>query len=260
MAPTGRKGNSRKMRNNRPTTRGKSDVKKAFSKVEKSLGALTQKIESLEVRLQRAEVAAGVDVSEFVWNSYPQSQRKKPGIAPAYRLYEWLARRDAAVTFLEMNWPEIKRALQRARKPQDLEEALRSAQKPTAALVEPEFVQNPAEFLDEFWEFTKSKRYCNNPRWLADAMAGLPKSSWKRSFDVCGRSKCTLTIHARAIRDFLQRKFPQRLRELTRARTDATVLSILQRSRTKDRHYLALLQDPNGVLESLRIGRPGILS
>jgi hypothetical protein len=256
MAAKAAKGKSRKTRKRSIGKQGVGGVKQVLSEVQNSLQLLTDRVDSLEKRLRQAEFAAGIFAPEYVWNAYRQLQRRKPGQMPAYSLADLLARRNALVTFLEMNWPEIKLAILAAQSSADLQHVFQNARKPIAALVEPEFVQQPTEFLEKCWEFVKSKRYCNNPRRLADALAGLPKLSWKRSFDVCSGSRCTQAIEPRAVRDFLLRKFPQRLKELLQVHTEPEVISVLQRSRTKDHCYLQLLENPSGVLESLTIGQP----
>jgi hypothetical protein len=258
MATKPVKVKSRKTRQNKRSTRGKPSQKTLDGQETISFKALTLKLELIEARLQRVEAAAGVDAPEYFWNAYRQAQRKRPGKKPAYREPALLARRDAVVTYLEMNWPEIRLAIQTAQSPEDLKQAFKKAQRPAAALVEPEFVRQPLEFLNECFAFVRSERYSNNPRRLADAMAGLPKLRWKRSLDICSASKCTLLIEPRAIRDWLRRKYPQRLRELLRVSDKAEIVSILQRSRTKDPQYRALLENPIALLETLKAGQPGV--
>src|SRR5262249_10289990 len=140
-----RKPNSRKTRRNDKLTRDISDTKAVISKMLKSLEALTQKVELMEERLQRTEVTTDVTAPEYLWNNITQQQRSKPGRKAAYSTEELLARRDALVTFLETNWPELRVAIRKSHSPAELVTAFQNARKPDATLVEPEFIQNPSE-------------------------------------------------------------------------------------------------------------------
>src|SRR5580704_2376462 len=69
------------------------------------------------------------------------------------------------------------------------------------------------------------------PRGLCPRMAGVPEMSWKRSFDLCTANPPdpSIAMHYRAYRDFLQRNFPERLRELESAHTPDDVTKILRK-------------------------------
>jgi hypothetical protein len=157
-----------------------------------------------------------------------------------------------------MNWPELRLGIKKAKTPRCLVRPLRRARKPRAPVAMPEFMLHPIDFVNECWEFSRSKWYNGNPRQLAGALAGLPKLSWKRSFDICSASRPRQQIDQRAYRDFLQRKFPDRFREILRARSENEIIFILRRSRTKDSAYEYLLRNPRLVSKFLRVGLPGV--
>ena len=112
---------------------------------------------------------------------------------------------------------------------------------------------------DLIWNFVTSGRFHDNLRNFANAMAGVPEMSWKRSFDLCTANPPNppISMHPRAYRDFLHRNFPERLRELESARTPDQVAKILAKSRSKDPTYLTLRAEPAKVLEWLQKGSVG---
>lgn len=125
-----------------------------------------------------------------------------------------------------------------------------------ASFLKPGFPQDPHLCADAIWKFVTSGRFHGNLRNLANAMAGVPEMSWRRSFDLCTANppKPPIPIHFRAYRDFLDRNFPERLCELESAQTPDDVAKILRKSRSKDPTYLALRAEPAKVLGWLREG------
>ena len=258
MAADGSKHNSRKPRRRARGIQGNRSDETPLSKIENLLRLLTRKIKSHEARLLRVEAASGVMSSEIIRKTLAQAQRKKPGRKSAYSKNELLARRDALIRFLEMNWPELKLGLKKARGPRGLVRPFRRAMKPRGTTAEPEFMIRPHDFVKEAWEFSQSKWYNGNPRQLAGALAGLPKLSWKRSFDLCSASPSLQAMDPRAYRDMLQRKFPNRFRELLSVKSDKEIVSILQQSRTRNTAYGFLLSNPRLVTHYFRLGQPGV--
>jgi hypothetical protein len=165
-------------------------------------------------------------------------------------------RRDRLASWLEQNWPFLSMALRQTKKSQDAIKAITIARKRLPALFMPPFYEYAEEFEIPLWEFLKSRRFHGNPRNLAGAMAGLPELSWKRSFDICAENPYTAPFRPEAIRDHMQRKFPDRLRELRPGMSKEEVLVVLARTRSKDPTYELLKEHPEEVLEWLKAGRP----
>jgi hypothetical protein len=170
-------------------------------------------------------------------------------------LKELTSRRNRIIQLLEPRCPEI---IERLRDARNETEAANAVQLAVAdSPIKPGFLQYPQQCAGQLWSFIKSGRFHGNLRNLANAMAGVPEMSWKRSFDVCiaNPPNPPIPMHYRAYRDFLSRNFPERLRELDSAQTPEEVTKILAKSRSKDPHYLALRAEPERVLDWLRDGR-----
>jgi hypothetical protein len=170
-------------------------------------------------------------------------------------LHELTVRRREIIRILEPDCPEIIERLQDARNATEAADAvLTPAVK--ASFLRPGFLQDPHLCAEAIWKFVTSPRFHNNLRNLANAMAGVPEMSWKRSFDLCTANPPNppIPMHRRAYRDFLHRNFPERLSELKSAHTPDDVAKILRKSRSKDPTYLALRAEPAKVLGWLQEG------
>jgi hypothetical protein len=170
-------------------------------------------------------------------------------------LHELTVRRREIIRILERDSPEIIERVQNARNPAEAADAVL-----TPAVKEepfrPGFLQDPHLCAEAIWKFVRSGRFHGSLRNLANAMAGVPEMSWKRSFDLCTANPPNppIAMHHRAYRDFLHRNFPERLRELESAHTPDEVAKILAKSRSKDPIYLALRETPDKVLGWLKEG------
>ena len=123
---------------------------------------------------------------------------------------------------------------------------------------QPQFYKTPDRFADQLWEFLKSKRYRDNPRNLAAAMAGLPELSWKRSFDKCSpQAVPEVGMQVRAYREYVRRKFPDRFAALLKAQSTEEIEAILKGSRSRDRILNHLRDNPSKVQNWLEAGKPG---
>lgn len=217
--------------------------------IDEVLRDLVKRIESME---RRVFPSWDPEVPELEGGEIP----KRIGRKPLLPLPEVLGRRDALIYWLEDSWPELSLAFQRARTTEELYLPLKKAKDLGSYAFQPPFYGDPKKYLDQLKAFLDSGRYFGNPRNVAGAMAGMPEMSWKRSFDLCCTYKSDVGLRPRAIRDYLRRNFPQRLRELLKAETAMEAEHILRRSRTKDPLYRGLIQQSKHLLQWLRDGVP----
>jgi hypothetical protein len=164
-----------------------------------------------------------------------------------------LERRRLLIEIFEQFCPEILAALRNATNATEAAEALKSSVSAWNG-VRPPILWETSLYAEQLWNFLNSSRFNFNLRNLANAMAGVPEMSWKRSFDLCVKNPPTppIPLHPRAIRDFLHRNFPERLQELESAKTLKEVKMILAKSRSKDPRYLKLKENKNWVLGWLK--------
>lgn len=154
--------------------------------------------------------------------------------------------------WFERAWPFLSIALRKANVSCDAVVAMMEAKAREAFVGQlPPFEKNPEEHETALWEFLQSGRLYGNPRNLAAAMAGLPELSWKRSFDICSAHPCKQMVAEQCWRDYLRRKFPQRLRELRSAKTTEQVRKVLRKSRSHDLTYEFLKEHPEDVIRWL---------
>jgi hypothetical protein len=162
------------------------------------------------------------------------------------------------VRWLENNWPELSYGLNVAKTEQEVTAVLKAARPLNSYAAQPPFYKEKEKYSGECWKFVQSKRYRQNPRNLASAMAGLPEISGKTSFDRCSKfaADCAPTGY-RAYRDYLRRKFHDRFLALTKANSPEEVTVILLGSRSTDRTLRYLLENPDKVLYWLECGIRG---
>ncbi len=218
------------------------------NKAEKTVEYLTRKVADLENRVTAIE--------RFTQFKLPDPPPRRRGPRPGVRKDELLGCRDTLVEVFEENWPELHLAFRKSKKPADLLQPLKHLNRRASYLYQPPFLDTPEEYLDDLWAFLHTRRYGENPRNVAAAMAGVHGVSWKRSFDVGSSNPSNLPLAPRAYREYLRRKFPHRLRELLRAENETQMRDILARSRSKDRHYRVLRDNPGQVLGWLHDGIP----
>ena len=165
--------------------------------------------------------------------------------------------RDGLIDFLENRWPELIPLFRNPGNKQAFVAVVRSHPSLPADSSwrnrEQEHVWRHAE---ELWDFLTSGRYHGDPRQIANALAGVPILSWRRSFDICGQEPSFMNIHLRAIRDYLRRKFPDRFRELMAARAAEEAHRIIKRARSDDRLIKQLKQHADLTWQALEAGLP----
>ena len=169
---------------------------------------------------------------------------------------ELLQRRDRLVSWLEHHWPYLSVALLDAKNPHDVGLAMLRAKRRMAGVFPGAFQRAPEEHREALWKFLKGGRYKENPRNLAGALAGIPELSMKRSFDVCAIHPSKLPLAPEAVWDYLQRRFPDRWLELRKATTTEEARVALNKSRSRDLHYLRLKENPERALADFYSGRP----
>jgi hypothetical protein len=225
-------------------------------KVLRRLRNLESRVAILERRDTKMDSEVEEDVVSLDGLSEPQWHAKSTrGRKSNLPLEELTSRRNWMITLWEERCPAIIEGLRDAR---NGTEAANAVQLPESAPIKPGFLQDPQKGADQLWGFLASGRFHGNLRNLANAMAGVPEMSWKRSFDLCTANppNPAIRMHPLAYRDFLQRNFPERLRELESARTPDDVKRVLARSRSKDPTYLAIRREPERVLDWLAAGKP----
>jgi hypothetical protein len=220
---------------------------------------IMKKLDEIETRLVRlenrtAEDEFGTDQSEEPEPEWPLALTR--GRKSKLALDQLLERRRCLIEILDQFTPEIIGALQSARNANEAAEALLNSVSAWGG-PRPPMLLNTRTYAEQLWSFLKSDRFHGNLRNLANAMAGVPEMSWKRSFDLCVKNppKPRIPVHPRAIRDFLDRNFPERLSELEAAQDTKTVRKILAKSRSKDPDYINLKNNPVWVLRWLDQGR-----
>jgi hypothetical protein len=173
-------------------------------------------------------------------------------------LDQLLERRKQLIEIVEQYCPEIIEALQKASNASEAAEGLLISVSAWTGS-RPPILQETEKHAEQLWSFLKSGRFHDNLRNLANAMAGVPEMSWKRSFDLCTKNspRPPIPLHHRVYRNFLYRNFPERLHELESAQTTEQVSKILAKSRSKDPDYLKLKTSPEWVLRWLQGGRAG---
>jgi hypothetical protein len=170
-------------------------------------------------------------------------------------LNELLERRKQLIEILEQYCPEIIETLQKAGNAFQAAEGLMLSVNAWSG-PRPPILGEAEKYAEQLWSFLKSGRFHKNLRNLANAMAGVPEMSWKRSFDLCTQKppKPRIPLHPRVYRNFLHRNYPERLHELESAQTTEEVSKTLAKSRSKDPDYLKLRANPELVLRWLQDG------
>jgi len=161
-------------------------------------------------------------------------------------LKELIESRDQLVDFLELNWPELKREFLNIEDAGELAKVLQLYQ---TQGYQPQAAEHLCTHHQVLWTFLHSGRFHGDPRQIANAVAGIPRLSWRRSLDICNRHPSRLVIHQRAWFAYLERRFPHRFLRLQQARTTEEVAAVFQGARTHDRYLLAIKEHPERFLE-----------
>jgi hypothetical protein len=216
-----------------------------IAELEKTMVELTKRVEELE-RRDRVNI--------------PMPLKRKRGPKPKLSKDELLRRRDTLILWLEENWPELSHAIKRARKAEQLIPIMRKMRPLSSHHEQPPFIKEWNRYWPKLWEFiARSGRYYNNPRNIANALAGVPELSWKRSFDVCSSHPSHLSIQPRAVLDYLLRNVPERLKAIRAANGDVERIRDILESRTKDNHLVMLSLQAMHVAQYLKEGEPVVL-
>jgi len=118
-------------------------------------------------------------------NSFLHPKGKKRGRPVLLSDEALLRRRDQMLHWLDMLKNQLEPALNIAKSQEQLKEQLlfhfpnRDGDRTLARLL--------YQDAGVFWDFLQNRRYTGKPKQIADAMAGVPELSWRRSMDRCTR-------------------------------------------------------------------------
>lgn len=158
--------------------------------------------------------------------------------------------RDRLVYVLELYWPELRSVIDPLKK-QRLRDLLRGLSSPENGPDVQPYAKHLEEHFDVLCTFVGGDRFRNDPRRIADALAGVPGVGFWRSLKVCGQSPCVMQVGQRALGAYIQRKLP-RLWQVIQTADKVKVAVALRGFRTKDRH-LKWLWEPEGALVALAV-------
>jgi len=174
----------------------------------------------LELEQRMAALTERVDrLNDVIPNRYlmgaEETDKKKPGPDKNIEDTVLFRSRDGIAGWLEGVWPEIVQSLYATDDPRQIAAILKSVARPkeTQPPWQSRFLRHPARLLD----FLKSKKFKKKPprktvldalnlplederrkraanrlptRQIANAMAGVPKLSWRTSLDRCAKNPC----------------------------------------------------------------------
>lgn len=202
-------------------------------RLDRILEELQTKVAGLESRVHKLE-------TPFEFKLAVPSPKKK-GRPENIDQHDLLRRRDNLFNFCCYHWPELKNMIRRAKSVRRLDTLLTWFDDKA---YEPEGRALLKARVQSLWEFTRSSRYRGDPLHIADALAGVPEISWWRSKNRCSGHEPIISRHPRSWRDYVERKFPERYRELLRAGNPEKVRLVLDRAQTDDLVILTLKGDP----------------
>jgi hypothetical protein len=182
---------------------------------EARIAELEQQVAALTERVDRA---SGVIPTQFL-PGFQDNEKKKPGPAKHIEDDELFRSRDGIVGWLEGIWPEIVQPLFATRDPRKVLAILKTVARPKESQPpwQSRFLRHPAKLLD----FLNSKKFKKKPprktvldalnrplederreraanrlptRQIANAMAGVPKVSWRTSLDRCSKNPCRYLV------------------------------------------------------------------
>lgn len=184
--------NSRKKYENQGVIRG--------GKINPTISALTNRVQQLEQRVEKLESVTGILAPEWL-TSHPDV-RGKPGPKPALQLDTILYRRDRIIRTLEDNWPRIERGLLGTTTDEQIRETLSpyletdtdlkgrlDFQGLSTQLIRTPIREKPRSTIFQSFRqdgeraFQRLNRLPS--RILANALAGVPELSVRRSYDIC---------------------------------------------------------------------------
>jgi hypothetical protein len=187
----------------------------------------------LEERVTKLEAAvAQLNRRTLGLDSSFELPSKKPGPKPKHGPL-LLQDRDRSVQMLESFWPEFLNLCSPSPDAPGLKRLLIAVRKSN-----PGRYQLPANHLldnlPELIRFLKTDRFRNDPRQIANAMAGVPLISSWRSLKLCQASPCNLPIADRAIKAYIERKHPELYGRLAAEHSQINFATALKGYRTRD--------------------------
>jgi hypothetical protein len=191
-----------------PSTAHSRDLETRIAELEQQVVALTERVDRLD----------GVIPVQYFMRS-DATEAKKPGPDKSIEDDELFRSRDGLVGWLEGVWSEIAQLLFATQDPRRVVAILKSVARPKDAqpLWQSRFLQHPARLLD----FLDSEKFRKKPprktvldalgvvlederrkraanrlptRQIANAMAGVPKLSWRTSLDRCSKNPCRYLV------------------------------------------------------------------
>jgi hypothetical protein len=184
-----------------------------------------------------------------------QPQKRKRGPKPTPSDEDLLVRRHKLIWFLEQYWPELLTGL----KKKNSEETIRTTlQHFTEARYGPHVLhaQYLLDRLPALMDFIRSRDYTGDPRQIAAALAGVPELAWATSQRRCRKIPCDTAIGIRALRDYLRRNFPASHAKLLNAKDTDSVVRAMVETRTNDREFLWMSENPEFALHVMEQGCP----
>jgi hypothetical protein len=235
-------GRKEKMSGNSRTKNG-GDYLTGFSEEPKNGGAvcsrdLETRVTELEQQVatltERVDRLSGVIPRQYL-PGFEEIGKKKPGPDKNIDDAELFRSRDGIVGWLEGVWPDIVQPLFATRDPRKVQAILKSVARPkdTQPPWQSRFLRHPVRLLD----FVHSEKFRKKPpkktvldalnlplederrkraanrlptRQIANAMAGVPKLSWRTSLDRCSKNPCSYLVtistarHYRAMRAIVE--------------------------------------------------------
>ena len=194
-------------------------------------GLVLARLEALERRIVALE---GRQSTSFTFAPSPTPARSRPGPKLKLPFYELIRRRDDLYEWAGPCWPELLGSLRTVRTERDVQELWSSFPDIPQGL---RFHEDPAQVLSLLASVPGRVKY---PRWdwslscLANALAGVPEYQWRTSWNLCRRKEPRPSMHPRAWRAHLQRRFPHVLRALANASGDIEKRKILRGGGGKD--------------------------
>jgi hypothetical protein len=224
--------------------KSKFDANRCIRQLQKSQRALEVRVAALEKKGSPEAVAEALR---------GQFKARKRGRKPSMPNWAY-SFRDQLVDFIESYWPELEHFLV-PQQFENLRTLLECASKHLNGS-KADAARHLAQHFDPLTAFLSSDRFRKDPRQIANALAGVPYVGWWRSLKNCGSQPCAYGIGLRATHNYLTRKFPSILPELTLAKSTIDVGIVMHRVRTKDREIRNLKLNPHLVLRVFEECKP----
>ena len=215
----------------------------------KQVQALAKRVKELE----RSVAAVATQPSdEDVWRaSRTLNEGAKRGPKPKHPTFIY-SDRNELVNMLEDHWPELLPHCRTPVNPAALRHALTAIAKRDGHYTRA--AQHLLSNFKIFSEFLAGDRFRNDPRQIANAMAGVPHVSTWRSLKLCGAKPCEMNLGERAVRAYIERKHHELYRAISN-QSDLVSISALMRSyRTRDRHIACYKKTAVALEQAWRAG------